>query len=86
MLEYRFKNLTIKYGGEDFLVSGTARYEIEDYEEDGREASFLSAEVIDALSKIGYVTSKECLTYLGEGVCEHLNKDSYLCRQLGNKF
>ena len=85
MLEHRFKNLTIKFAGEDYLVNGTAKYQIEEYDE-GNEAGFESATLIDALSKDGYVTSVECLGYLGEATVEHLNGDSYLCRQLGNKF
>lgn len=86
MLEYRFKNLTIKFAGEDYLVNGTAVYQIEDYDEDGKEAGFESATLLDALGKDGYINSSECLCYLGEATVEHLNKDSYLCRQLGNKF
>lgn len=82
MREYKFKNKNIKYGGEDFLVSGTAFYTIEDYDEDGKEALFESAKVYDALNKAGYVTSEECLGYLAEGAVEVLNKDSTLCRQL----
>lgn len=85
MLQYRFKNLNIKCGGQDFLVNGYAIYTIEDFEEDGKEAGFESVSLVDALSKDGLVTSAECLGYISEATLEHLNKDSYLCRLLGNK-
>jgi hypothetical protein len=86
MFQYRFKNLNVKCGGQDFLVSGVGYYVIEDWEEDGKEAGFEKAEVYDALGKDGYVSSKECLGYISESVVETLNKDSYLCRLLGNKI
>ena len=85
MLQYRFKNLNIKCGGQDFLVNGYAVYTIEDFEEDGKEAGFESVSLVDALGKDGLVTSAECLGYISEATVEHLNKDSYLCRSLGNK-
>ena len=86
MLEHRFKNLTIRFANEDFLVNGTAIFEIEDFDEDGKEATFVSAKLLDALGKDGYVNSKECLGYLGEATVEHLNGDSTLCRSLGHKI
>ena len=86
MLEYRFKNLNIKHEGYDLLVNGTASYIIEDYEEDGKQALFESAVLLDALGRDGYLTSKEVLGYMSESVVETLNKDSYLCRVLGGKL
>lgn len=86
MLIYRFKNLNIKCGGQDFLVNGHATYTIEDFEEDGKEAGFEQATLIDALGKDGLVTSTECLGYIAEAVVEHLNQDSHLCRTLGHKI
>ena len=85
MKEYIVKNKTIKCGGEDFLVSGSAFYVIEDYDEDGQEALFDSAKIHDALNRNGYITSPEVLTHLQECLVETLNKDSTLCRQLGYK-
>ena len=86
MFQYRFKNLNIKHEGLDLLVNGSARYTIEDYEEDGRQALFESAELYDALGKDGYITSKEVLGYMSDSVVETLNKDSHLCRVLGSKI
>jgi hypothetical protein len=85
MLEYRFKNLTIKCGGEDYLVNGIASYMVEEFD-DGNEAGFESVSLMDALGKDGYINSNECLGYIAEATVEHLNRDSYLCRSLGNKF
>jgi hypothetical protein len=86
MYQYRFKNLNIKHDGLDLLVNGLARYTIEDYEEDGKQALFDSAELYDALGKEGYITSKEVLGYMADSVVETLNKDSHLCRILGGKI
>jgi len=86
MYQYRFKNLNIKHDGLDLLVNGSARYTVEDYEEDGRQALFESAELMDALGKDGYITSKEVLGYMSDSVVETLNKDSHLCRVLGGKL
>jgi hypothetical protein len=86
MFQYRFKNLNIKHEGLDLLVNGSAGYTIEDYEEDGKQALFESAELYDALGKDGYVTSKEVLGYMSDSVVETLNKDSHLCRILGGKI
>jgi hypothetical protein len=86
MFQYRFKNLNIKHEGLDLLVNGSAGYTIEDYEEDGKQALFESAELYDALGKDGYVTSKEVLGYMSDSVVETLNKDSHLCRVLGGKI
>lgn len=69
----------------DFLVNGVANYVIEDFDEDGKEAGFESAELYDALGKDGYVTSKEVLSHLAETALVYLNNDSHLCRVLGNK-
>lgn len=85
MHQYRFKNLNIKHEGMDFLVNGVANYVIEDFDEDGKEAGFESAELYDALGKDGYVTSKEVLSHLAETSLVYLNNDSHLCRVLGNK-
>jgi hypothetical protein len=86
MHSYRFKNLNIKHEGLDLLVNGLAQYTIEDYEEDGKQALFESAELYDALGKEGYITSKEVLGYMADSVIESLNKDSHLCRILGGKI
>lgn len=86
MREYRFKNLNIKHEGIDFLCNGVARYVIEDFDEDGKEAGFESAELYDALSKDGFLTSKEVLSHLADTVVATLNSDSHLCRVLGNKI
>lgn len=86
MFQYRFKNLNIKHEGLDLLVNGSAGYTIEDYEEDGKQALFESAELYDALGKDGYITSKEVLSYMADSVIESLNKDSHLCRILGGKI
>lgn len=83
---YRFKNLNIKHEGLDLLVNGSAQYTVEDYEEDGKQALFESAELLDALGKDGYITSKEVLSYMSDSVVEALNMDSHLCRVLGNKI
>lgn len=86
MYSYRFKNLNIKHEGIEFLVNGIAFYEIEDYEEDGKQAGFEKAELYDALGKDGFITSKEVLGYMQDTVLIALNNDSYLCRVLGNKI
>ncbi len=86
MYQYRFKNLNIKHEGLDLLVNGLAFYTVEDYEEDGKQALFESAELYDALGKDGYITSKEVLGYMADSVVETLNKDSHLCRILGGKI
>ena len=86
MFQYRFKNLNIKHEGLDLLVNGLAFYTIEDYEEDGKQALFESADLYDALGKDGYITSKEVLSYMADSVVETLNKDSHLCRILGGKI
>jgi hypothetical protein len=85
MLTYRFKNLNIKCGGQDFLVNGSASYTIESFD-DGSEAGFETASLIDALGKEGLVVSAECLGYIAEATIAHLNQDSHLCRSLGNKI
>lgn len=86
MYQYRFKNLNIKHEGLDLLVNGSAGYSIEDYEEDGKQALFESADLYDALGKDGYITSKEVLGYMADSVIETLNNDSHLCRVLGGKI
>lgn len=86
MYSYRFKNLNIKHEGLDFLVNGIAHYTIEDYDEDGKQAGFESAEVYDAVGVGGYIQSKEVLGYLADSVIIALHKDSHLCRTLGNKL
>ena len=86
MYAYRFRNLNIKHEGLDLLVNGVAHYMIEDYEEDGKQAGFESAELYDALGKDGYVTSKEVLGYIQDTVLATLNNDSHLCRILGSKI
>jgi hypothetical protein len=86
MFQYRFKNLNIKHEGLDLLVNGSAGYTIEDYEEDGKQALFDTADLYDALGKDGYITSKEVLSYMADSVVETLNKDSHLCRVLGGKI
>jgi hypothetical protein len=86
MYSYRFKNLNIKHEGLDFLVNGLAHYVIEDYEEDGKQAGFETAEVYDALGKDGYVNSKEVLGHLANTAVATLNQDSHLTRILGNKL
>ena len=58
---------------------------VEDYEEDGKQALFETVDLLDALGKDGYVTSKEVLGYMADSVIETLNKDSHLCRTLGSK-
>lgn len=86
MNSYRFKNLNIKHEGLDFLVNGLAYYVIEDYEEDGKQAGFETAEVYDALGAGGYVQSKEVLGHLASTAVATLNQDSHLTRILGNKI
>jgi hypothetical protein len=86
MYAYRIRNLNIKHEGIDFLVSGQATYVVEDYEEDGKQAVFESAELYDALGKEGYITSKEVLGYMADSVLLALNGDSHLCRVLGSKI
>lgn len=86
MYSYRFKNLNIRHEGLDFLVNGIAHYVIEDYEEDGKQAGFETAEVYDALGSIGYVSSKEVLGHLADTAVATLNQDSHLTRILGNKI
>lgn len=70
----------------DFLVSGQAKYVVEDYEEDGKQAVFETAELQDALGKEGYITSKEVLGYMADSALLALNSDSHLCRVLGSKI
>lgn len=86
MFQYRFKNLNIKHDGLDYLVNGVASYVIEDYEEDGKQAGFESAEVYDALGKAGYITDKTRLAEMADSVLVSLNNDSHLCRILGSKI
>lgn len=86
MHSYRFKNLNIRHEGLDFLVNGLAYYVIEDYEEDGKQAGFETAEVYDALGAGGYITSKEVLAHLADTAVATLNQDSHLTRILGNKI
>ena len=86
MYAYRIRNLNIKHEGMDFLVSGQANYVVEDYEEDGKQAVFETAELYDALGKDGYITSKEVLGYMTDSVLVALNNDSHLCRILGSKI
>jgi hypothetical protein len=86
MYQYRFKNLNIKHDGLDLLVNGSAGYTIEDYEEDGKQALFETADLYDALGKDGYIISKEVLGHIADSVVETLNRDSYLCRTLGGKL
>jgi hypothetical protein len=86
MNSYRFKNLNIRHEGLDFLVNGLAHYVIEDYEEDGKQAGFETAEVYDALGANGYVSSKEVLGHLADTAVATLNQDSHLTRILGNKL
>lgn len=85
MLQYRFKNLNIKHDGIDLLVNGVGHYFIEDFDEDGKEASFESVVLYDALGKEGYITSKEVLGHIADTAVAFLNNDSHLCRVLGNK-
>lgn len=83
---YRFRNLNIKHEGLDFLVNGLAHYVVEDYEEDGKQAGFESAELYDALGKDGYVLSDEVKKHLADTVVKTLNEDNHLCRVLGGKI
>jgi hypothetical protein len=86
MNTYRFRNLNIKHEGLDFLVNGLAHYVVEDYEEDGKQAAFESAEIYDALGKDGYVLSEEVKGHLADTAVATLNQDSHLTRILGNKI
>jgi len=86
MYAYRIRNLNIKHEGMEFLVSGQAVYVVEDYEEDGKQAVFESAELYDALGKDGYVLSKEVLGHLADSALLALNGDPHLCRVLGSKI
>jgi len=83
---YRFRNLNIKHEGLDFLTNGVAHYVIEDYDEDGKQAGFESAELYDALGKDGYITSDEVKGHLCDTVIKTLNEDNHLCRVLGGKI
>lgn len=69
----------------DFLVSGEATYVVEDFEEDGKQAGFEKATLVEALGKSGFITSPEVLEHLAETAVETLNRDSHLCRILGAK-
>lgn len=82
---YRFKNLDIKHEGKDYLVNGLASYSIEDYEEDGKQACFESAETFDALGYSGLIIDKEKLKPFTDSILFVLNRDSHLCRVLGSK-
>lgn len=83
---YRFRNLNIKHEGLEFLTNGVAYYVVEDYDEDGKQAGFESAELYDALGKDGYITSEEVKGYLTDTVVKTLNEDNHLCRVLGSKL
>lgn len=82
MKEYKFSNLNIKAGGQDYLVAGVAYYSIEEFD-DGNEAGFESVKLYDAIGKEGYITSEECLKYIAEATVQNLNQNSTLCRRLG---
>jgi len=86
MYAYRIRNLNIKHEGSEYLVCGQAHYVVEDYEEDGKQAAFETAELYDALGKSGYVTDKEVLAQIAESAVAVLNNDSHLCRTLGSKI
>ena len=86
MYDYQIRNLNVKHEGAEYLVSGKAKYVIEDYEEDGKQAAFETAELYDALGRSGYVTDKEVLAQIAESAIYVLNNDSYLCRTLGSKI
>lgn len=86
MNSYRFRNLNIRHEGLDFLTNGLAFYKVEDYEEDGKQAAFESAELYDALGKDGYVLSEEVKGHLADTVCKTLNEDNHLTRTLGSKI
>jgi hypothetical protein len=85
MLSYRFKNLNIRHQGQDYLANGIGFYVVEDYEEDGKEATFEKVEVYDLIDKNGFVTSPEVLKYFGEIIQVELNQNPALCRSLGLK-
>lgn len=86
MHKYRFKNLNVRHDGMDFLCNGIANYVIEDFEEDGRQAGFETAELYDALGKDGFISSKEVLERIADSAVATLNNDNYLCRILGGKL
>ena len=86
MHQYRFKNLNVKHNGSDYLCNGLANYVIEDYEEDGKQAGFESAEIYDAVGKEGFIISQEVLKDMTDSVIATLNNDNYLCRILGGKL
>ena len=86
MNSYRFRNLNIRHEGLDFLTNGLAFYKVEDYEEDGKQASFETAELYDALGKDGYVLSEEVKGHLADTVVRTLNEDNHLTRILGSKI
>lgn len=86
MYQYRFKNLNVKHNGNDYLCNGLANYVIEDYEEDGKQAGFESAEIYDAVGKEGFIISQEVLKDMTDSVIATLNNDNYLCRILGGKL
>ena len=74
MNSYRFRNLNIRHEGLDFLTNGLAFYKVEDYEEDGKQAAFETAELYDALG------------HLADTVVRTLNEDNHLTRILGSKI
>ena len=86
MNTYRFRNLNIRHEGLDFLTNGLAFYKVEDYEEDGKQAAFETAELYDALGRDGYITSEEVKGHLADTVVRTLNEDNHLTRILGSKI
>lgn len=86
MNAYRFRNLNIRHEGLDFLTNGLAFYKVEDYEEDGKQAAFETAELYDALGRDGYITSDEVKAHLANTVVKTLNEDAHLARILGSKI
>ena len=86
MFSHRFKNYNFTYKGNDFLGNGIGYYVVEDYDEDGKEASFEKVELYDAIGREGFILDKARLDELSDGVIFALNHDSHLCRTLGNKI
>lgn len=80
---YKFKNLTFKFNGKEYLGSGSAHYVVDEYDDGEMEAGFEAAELDEAIGYAGQVKDENIIKQMNDSVVETLNRDESLCRRLG---
>lgn len=85
MYLYKIKNLNVRCGNEDFLVSGVGYFVVDELDDNSKEATFEKVELFEIISKDGVVTSNEVRGYIEDATIIALNKNYSLLLSLAHK-